>query len=92
MEIRVEVPLHAAHEIAGNVAERAAVGLVGEKVLEPTQRHAAGTALIHQGRDAGAHAHQIGIETEFASHMLVDMGMGVDEPRRDDLAGDVDFL
>ena len=59
---------------------------------EAGQRHAGRAALVDQRGHAGLNAHHVGIHAEAAGDILIDMGMGIDQPGQHDLAGDVDDL
>jgi hypothetical protein len=59
-------------------------------MAKPGQRHAARTTLIHQRRDAGVNAAQVGIESEAAGHMFVDMGVRIDQAGQHQLSAAVD--
>src|SRR5439155_19949743 len=48
--------------------------------------------LVHQRGDAGAHTNQIGVQTEAAGDVLVDVCVRVDHSGCDDLACDIQYL
>jgi len=82
----------ASDQIGGQKGQRARLGLLGDKMPESGQRHAGRAALIDQRRHPGLHAHHVGVHAEPAGDILVDMGVGIDQSRQDDLAGDIDDL
>ncbi len=82
----------AADQIGGEERVDARLGLFGDEVAEARQGHAGRTALVDDCRYARAHADHVGVQAEPAGHILVDMGMRVDEARQHELAGYVDRL
>ena len=83
---------HAADQVHGDEAQHTAFRRLDNEMTETRNGHAAWAALIHQRGDAGTHADHIGIQTEAAGHMLINMGVRVDHAGSDDLARDVQHL
>ncbi|MEY9359987.1 hypothetical protein ABH994_002708 [Bradyrhizobium yuanmingense] len=92
VELRIEMALEAADEIGGDKRIDARGRGFRDEMAEAWQRHAGRTALIDQRRHAGLHAHHVGVHAETAGDILIDMGVGVDQPGQHQLAADIDDL
>jgi hypothetical protein len=82
----------AADEIGGNERVAAAGRLPGDKVAKAGKRHGGSAALIDQRRHATFDAHHVGFEAETPGDVAVDVRMGVDHSRQNQLAADIDDL
>ncbi len=58
----------------------------------PSKVKRAGAALVDDRGDSAADADEIGVEPEIARDVLVDMGVGIDQPRSDDQPASVNDL
>jgi hypothetical protein len=89
VEVGVIVPLQAADQIGRHESVSPRLRLLGDEVPETRQCHAGRAALIDQRRDAGLDADHVCIHAEAAGDILIDMGMGIDQPGQHDFAGHI---
>ena len=93
VEIGIVVPFQATDQIGGEEGVSTRLGFLRDEVPETRQRHARGSALIDQRRDAGVNADHVGIHAEAARDILINMRVGVDQSGQHDRAANVhDFL
>ena len=92
VEVRIVMSFQSSDQIGREESVGTRLRLLGNVVPEAGQGHAGGPALIDQRRDAGLDPDHVGIHAEAAGDILIDMGVGVDQPRQHDLAGHVDHF
>ena len=92
VEVRIEMTFETADQIGRQERIDAGLRRVRDEMPEARQRHAGRAALVDQRGDAGMDADQIGIQTEAAADIAIDMGVGVDHARQDDASAKVDRL
>ena len=70
------------------VGEDADLARLDHMLAEAREIAGAGAAGIDRGGDAGGAAEFLGVDAERGA-APIDMGMQIDQPRRDDIAGDI---
>jgi hypothetical protein len=92
IERRIIMAFEAADEVGGNERVAAACGLLGDEVAKAWKRHRGSTALVDQCRHAAFDAYHVRFEAEAPGDIAIDVRMGVDHPRQDQLTADINDL
>jgi hypothetical protein len=79
VQVRIKMTFEAAHQICREKRVDLRLRRLRDEFAEARQRHAGGPPLIDDGGHARTHADHVGIESETARHILIDMAVGVDQ-------------